>query len=490
MGKKRVLRKNRSNKQVSDFPKVKNYTNNDRFVRANTNIFRQDMIRKLLSPDRDINFSCGYPDSITMDDYKRMYDREGLAAKVVTFLSGESWAMIPKVFENEKGEETEFEKAWEAIQKDKNLYHYLQRIDSLSGIGEFGILLLGIDDGKQLNEPVDGINLKTGEKVGDGKKKHKLLYLKPFDQSVVKIKTNEIDVASPRYGFPTIYSIDFASESSESSSSTSTKEVHWTRVLHVADNRDTSETLGIPRMKNVYNRILDVRKILSGSGEMFWKGGFPGYSLEVNPDLDVTLEAADKVAIRKEMKDYSDGLQRYIALTGISVKSLEPQVSDPKGHIDAQIKYIALSMSVPYRIFIGTEEAKLSSTQDVKTINKRIAKRQEGYLTPMVLRPLVDRLMAYGVLPDVEEYFVEWPDLNIPTDEDKAKVALVKTEALAKYVQAGLDSLIAPKEYLMIIFGMTEEEAKVIEDAAIKFLEEHPPEPEPELVEPVIDEED
>ena len=338
--------------------------------------------------------------------------------------------------------------------------------------------MLGTDDGKQLNEPVEGIDLKTGEKTGKKGKERKLLYLKPFDQSVVKIKTNESDVTSPRYGFPTMYTIDFAAETSNTSD-INTKEVHWTRVIHVADNRDISETLGIPRMRNVYNRILDVRKILSGSGEMFWKGGFPGYSLEVNPDLDVTLTDTDKIAIRKEMKDYSDGLQRYIALTGISVKSLEPQVSDPKGHIDAQIKYIALSMSVPYRIFIGTEEAKLASTQDVKTMNKRVAKRQEGYLTPMLLRPLIDRLIAYGVLPEVDEYFVEWPDLNTPTDEDKAKVAVLKTEALAKYVQAGLDSLIAPKEYLMIIFGMTEEEAQVIEDATIKFLEEHPPELEP-----------
>ena len=76
--------------------------------------------------------------------------------------------------------------------------------------------------------------------------------------------------------------------------------------------------------------------------------------------------------------------------------------------IDAQIKYIALSMSVPYRIFIRTEEAKLSSTQDINTMNKRITKRQGGYFTPMLLRPLIDRLIAFGVLPDIEEYFIEW----------------------------------------------------------------------------------
>ncbi len=262
--KNKKRKENKKKGRISNFPRVNQFKNDARFVRANEAIFRQDMIRKLLNPDRDINFACGYPDSITMDDYKSIYEREGLGAKVVNFLPGESWSMPPKIFENEKGDETEFEKQWSVVQKDSNLFHYLQRIDSLSGIGEFGILLLGIDDGKELNLPVDGINEKTGEKV-EGKRERKLLYLKPFSQSVVKIKTKETDVTSPRYGFPVVYTIDFADETSDSAT-IRTKEVHWTRVIHVADNRDTSEILGIPRMRNVFNRLLDVMKILSGSG--------------------------------------------------------------------------------------------------------------------------------------------------------------------------------------------------------------------------------
>ena len=42
--------------------------------------------------------------------------------------------------------------------------------------------------------------------------------------------------------------------------------------------------------------------------------------------------------------------------------------------------------------------------------------RQEGYLTPFVIRPFVDRLIALGVLPTPEEgYIVFWPDLGTQT---------------------------------------------------------------------------
>lgn len=442
----------------------------------NATVLRREVLSKLLNPGKDINFECGYPETISTQEYKSMYDREGVGTRVVNLLPEESWAVPPEIYEKEESEETEFDKKWKALAKDKNIFHFLQRIDVLSGIGRFGILLIGLDDGKELNLPVEGIDLKTGKKVGN--KEHQLMYLRPFDESVVKVKAKEANVSSPRYGLPVLYSIDF--EGTGLSTSSQTKDVHWTRVLHIADNREISEVNGVPRMRAVYNRLLDLRKLVASSAEMFWKGGFPGYAFELNPDVaDATLNTD---SLREEFLDYSQGLQRYMAISGVTAKSLQPQVSDPTGHLKIQIQYISITLGIPHRVFMGTEEAKLASSQDVKTWNKRIAKRQSGYLEPLVLRPFVDRLIAYGILPEVEEYFTSWVDLNAPTDKDKAEIARIKTEAFAKYIMSGVDGLIPPKEFLMIIMGMTEEEAIVIEEAAAKWLESHPPEETPDDV--------
>jgi hypothetical protein len=459
--------------------RIRRLTQNEKYLKdaagmlsLNASIFRRDLLARLLNPGKDINYECGYPNTITIDDYKNMWDREGLASRVTELMPDESWAMEPKVYEDEKTEETEFEKAWDELNKERNLLHYLHRIDVMSGIGRFGILLMGLDDGKELSKPVDGINDKTGEATG--KNKHQLMYLKPFDEKAVEVKLKETDVSSPRYSFPVTYSIEFEGNLGQSTSIK--KEVHWTRVLHVADNRWSSEVNGTPRMKTVFNRLLDARKIVSGSGEMFWKGAFPGYSFETKEGMeDVEI---DSDQLREEFKSYADGLQRYLALTGVTAKSLAPQVADPKPHLEAQVRYIALTLGIPYRIFLGTEEAKLASFTDKETWNKRVKRRQDNYLTPLLLRPFVDRLIAYGALPEPKEYFVDWPDLSTPSDKDKSEVARNQTEALAKYVGADVHMVFPPKEYFMEIFELEEDKAEAIVKAAEIWTADHPPEPE------------
>ena len=221
------------------------------------------------------------------------------------------------------------------------------------------------------------------------------------------------------------------------------------------------------RSKPVYNRLMDIRKVLGGSAEMFWKGGFPGYAFEINPELgDVEV---DMESLKDMVEKYMGGLQRYLALTGMTAKSLQPQVADPRGHIQAHLQAIAISLSIPQRILFGSEAAKLASSQDARMWNKRVSKRQEGYVTPLVVRPFVGRLITFGILPKPKQYFVGWPDLNTPSDEDRAKIAEARTRALGMYVAQGVDGLIPPMEYLMMILGMTQDEAVAVDTAAAKY---------------------
>ena len=473
--KKKAIVKKKASKSVANKAKTNKVATNKaignveairQLATNTTSLVRSDLLMKLLNPGKDINYECGYPDTITEQEYKAMYLRNGAAKRVVRLLPEETWAMPPEIIENEDANETKFEKEWKKLEEDKRLFHYLQRIDVLSGIGEFGVLLMGLDDGKQLNEAVEGINEKTGERIGS--RTYQLLYLKPFDQTVVTVKTKEVDVTSPRYGSPLTYQIDFEVQTAGSGRSKSSQIVHWTRLLHVADGRDSSEIYGTPRMQPVYNRLLDLRKILGGSGEMFWKGGFPGLSFETQPEPGDSPMDTD--SLKDQMELYMAGLQRYLATEGISVKSLAPQVASPKDHVEINMRNIAISLGIPYRIFLGTEEAKLASSQDIRTWNKRVSQRQNNYVSPYVIRPFIDRLMVLGILSEVDEYTVNWPDLNAPTDEDKANIASTLTEALAKYVTGGVDALIPPMEYLTVVLGMSRDEAEAIEKAAEGFL--------------------
>ena len=459
---------------------VRNMMSSGMQFAENTTSLRRSALNSLLNPGKDIYFECGYPvyGAITEDMYKEMYDREGLGTRVVQIMPDESWALEPEIVENEDTEETAFEKQWKELNKKHRLYHYLHRGDVLSGIGEYGILLLGINDGMDLHEPVEGINLETEEKIGNNT--YELLYLRAFDETSLRIDKINDDKHSPRFGFPELYDVKFSNNTGEGQVSTvDMMKVHWTRVIHLADNRHSSEVFGIPRMRPIYNRLLDVRKIVAGSGEMFWKGGFPGYAFETLPEEDKTLTDTEVTALRSQIEDYAAGLQRYLTLGGMTVKSLSPQVSDPKGHIEAQVKYIAITLGIPYRIFMGSEQAQLAAEQDVKSWIKRISKRRENYLTPFVVRSFIDRLMLFGVLDDVEDYNVIWPDLSSPSDSEQAEVADKRTAALAKYVAGGVDALIPPKEYLTMVAGFEMEETEAIEKAAEQFVGLEEPESEP-----------
>lgn len=442
---------------------VKLVTNEDMeravgMIRNEMSLTRRSLLTKLLDTRRDINDECGYPVEITPSQYRILYDREGIATRVVKVYPEESWAMDPEVYETEDPDETEFEKAWKEVRDRLNIWHYMERADELSGIGRFGVILLGFDDGQDLNQEVQGDNLT-------------LQYLRVFDESVVDIKSIDTDQTSPRYSLPTMYSIDFQDTTSSTTVSTSrTLDVHHSRIIHIADNKDVSEVYGVPRMQILFNRLYDLRKILGGSGEMFWKGAFPGYSVEVMPEM--TGASLDTESLRQTMTDYMDGLQRYVAVEGVNVKSLTPQVADPSNHVNTQLKAIALALGIPQRILFGSEEAKLSSSQDMMTWNKRLKRRQEKYLSPMMIRPFVDRLIQYGALPEPAEYTVAWPDLNAPTDQDKAEVAKTLTEAMSKYVAGDVEMLIPPAEFLTHVVKLDQEVVETIMDAALRRAEE------------------
>jgi hypothetical protein len=440
----------------------------------------REALLRLTTQQTDIDKACNYPVTVGIQEFRTMYDRMGLARRAVEIWPNECWQTLPEIYEKETPELTEFEKRWQEMQAKLALFSWLYRADILSGIGQFGILLLGLDDGKALNLPVDGIDEKTGEAT-NGAKEHDLLFLRTFDESVVKVDSLEDSITSPRYGKPKFYTISFVEPGGQSTKIASNK-VHWTRVIHLADNRESSETFGVSRLQAIYNNLLDIKKVSGGSGEMFWKGGFPGYAFELHPDaMQMGNVEMDKESIKEQMQLWSQGLQRYLALEYVTTKSLTPQVADPTGHVDIHLKLVALSLGIPYRILLGSEEAKLASVQDKRTWNNRVSQRQNSYLTPCVIRPLVDRLIVMGVLPKPEQYIVRWPDLNVMTDDDIAKVALNRTDAMAKYVQAGVDALIAPREYLTLVQKMTDAEAETIIDAVEELETSMEPEPEPQL---------
>lgn len=518
---------------------------------------RNELLKKFTDPRKNINDECGYKETqeLTATDYKDLYDREPVATRVVQLMPQESWKVYPDIYEDEDmGKVTPFEEAWDSLadslrgkswyqdQEGNPVWEHLRRADELSGIGHFGVLLIGIDDGLPLNMPVqsvldalanagtktlaergvgtdaqynltqfsitgggysntspstdsaqtadtggaqptDGGNGKAAKptqpaasaKTDEGKVKteRKLLFLRAFDESLVQITQYETDATSPRYGLPVMYLITLNDPNENHSGvglSLATVNVHWTRVIHLADNLASSEIFGVPRCRPVYNPLVDIIKVRGGSAEMYWRGAFPGISLETHPQLGGDV-AIDKEALQDDMENYMNGLQRYLALMGMGAKTLAPQVVDPSPQINVQIDAICIEIGIPVRIFKGSERGELASTEDKGQWNGVVHGRQTMYVSPRIIVPFIDRLIQMKVLPEPEGYSVKWPDLNTQSKVEKAAISLQQTQALAAYVGGNVEALVEPKNYLTKVLGWTDEEAEAVLEATTEHLE-------------------
>ena len=436
---------------------------------------RSSLARAMQDPRRSIDDDCGYPltSAITSQDYRDLYDRFGVATRVVQIMPHESWKVTPGLVEDDDPDnETPFEAAWEELgkklkgkswfqgQEGNSIWEHLLRADILSGIGSFGVTLLGLGDGKPLSDPAEP------------SKGQELLFLRSFDESLVSISSYESDENNSRFGEPTKYRLTFVDPRDSTQTSTgqkiSTLDVHWSRIHHLADNLGSSEIIGVSRLRPNYNRLLDLRKLYGGSAEMYWRGAFPGISFETHPQLGPdTPNVVSSAANKQQIEQFMNTLQRYISLSGLSAKSLAPQVVDPTPQINAQLNAICIEEGVPMRIFMGSERGELASSQDSRAWNGRLQFRQTMHVTPRVIAPFVDRLIHLGVLPEPVSYSVAWPDLNALSDQEKADVALKQTESLVKYVQGGVEAMMTPMNFLISVLGFSKTEAEVLIEAAI-----------------------
>lgn len=447
---------------------------------ANVMTMRQRFANQLQDPRRDIDDECGYAkfqaDPVSLYDF---YRKEPLAGRVVEMLPLECWQVQPTVFEHEDAEvTTPWEAKWGALSKqlagssscfgqeaNSILMSYLTRLDVLCGIGQYGGMLIGIDDGLPLDQPV----------VTPAVQERKLLYLRVFPESQLTIGQYETSQTSPRFCQPVMYQVTLNDPKQMLSGvglPSATVNVHWTRILHLADNLSSSEVHGTSRIDLVLHPLLDIHKVRGGSAEMYWRGALPGWALSTVPQLggDVII---DEERIKDMMEEFSNGLQRYITLMGMSAQSLAPQVVDPTAQIAVQIEAICIRLGCPKRVFMGSERGELASSQDDDAWNDRLKQRQNSFITPRLIQPFVDRLVMLGVLPKPEQMLkVEWPDLTSNSAAQKADIAGKLTAALVQYISGNVQTLIEPVDFLTRFLGMTDDAANAMVTKALKAVEE------------------
>jgi len=412
---------------------------------------------------RDVYKSLGYKTELTFSDYWLRFKRQDVATRIIDAPPAATWSNRPQLVVKDQPDHG-LNQAWLDMQTKHNILPYLSRVDRLSRVGKYGVLLIGL-------KTSGTSTLSSAVKDGTGLE---LLYLKPYTELSADIQTLDDDTKSANYGLPKTYSIalsgtfDNASGAPTAESST-TQSVHFTRVLHVAENRTESEYLGTPALENVFNRLMDLDKTVGGSAEMYWKGALPGYAFKVDPEAKLT--DVDKEEMADEIDEWMHHLKRQLNLQGVDVQEFTPQTADPTSSVDVVLKMISAGTGIPLRILTGSERGELASSQDEANWNKRVDERRNNYATPFILRPFIDKLMSLGLLPSADSYEIVWPKSQQLSEMEKAEVGKIKAEALKMYTDAPEADLVLPIEnFLADILGYSSEEVKEI-TSAIEVLE-------------------
>jgi hypothetical protein len=385
--------------------------------------------------DRDLYLTCGYPRVLTSVDYVEAYLRGGLAARIIDSFPDATWRETPIIKAPGEDEDGEFATAVKRLFDDNDVWETMHRLDLLTSLGHYGVMLFGVAGGVPLTQPLD-------------KGRQRLLYLSPHGERSAQITKWDDRPDSSRFGKPEQYRLTIGTNWVGIGGVEKNVNVHWSRTIHVVERALDDGAIGTPRLERIWNRVMDLDKLLGGSSEVYWQNAA---GLRVwSADADAEWDPKEQADMEAQLEEMQNGLRRDARVRGINASLLAAKPEDPTGHIDKQLDIIAGASGIPKRILIGSERGELSSEQDENNWNGRIDERRNRHAGPKIVVPVVDRFIQFGILPKPAggTYDVEWPDSDSLGEEKRATIALTKSQALQAYMSIpGSDQVIPVEEF-------------------------------------------
>lgn len=367
------------------------------------------MLGQTFGGKRNLYKILGYEKTLTFDHFKQRYDRDGIGRRVITLPAEYTWRMPPEViFENE-ADNNYFS---ELVPRLK-LWNNLERVDRISGIGEYGVLIVGYNDGE----------MKLATPLKKGKKE--VIFLQPYHQGSAEIDKINEDFQSADVGTVEIYKIDMNILSTLKRKNV---RVHYSRTMHVAENLDENEVYGTPRLRPIINYLFDLEKVIGGGAEAFWKNAVQRVVFDV--DKDASISEAAKEDMKEQIQELEHDMRQYIRTQGLTPRPIETAVTDPVGAFNVILRCISGATGYPARLLTGSERGELASSMDEQSFYTQISTRNKKHVEPYIIAPLIEKVRQGGFLQS--PYKILWPPLKEVGEKERAEVAEKLCNALSK----------------------------------------------------------
>lgn len=365
--------------------------------------------------ERDLYDAFGYPEVPSNTIYKNFFDRMGLATRAVEAFPDDTWGNPPILVDGQsrsdkEENQTPFITEWNALVSRVGLWQVIREADVLCGIGRWSVLFLGAPG--DYKDPADD---------------NGLAYMFAYDEPSAQPTTWVQDKASASYGMPETYSIMFQRSGEGSpAGDIGTGPVHFSRVIHISENRLGTRYTGRPRLQTVLNTLFDLEKIVGGAAEAVWLTLFKGIAIMAKEGTNLPGEGtAEAENLKKQLNALANRIQRYIALENVELKDLGVDEIRIRETFDIEIETLCAILKIPKRVLMGTERGELASSMDLISWSNTINTRQKFFAEPEILDPIVRWCIAHKVLPPPTsgKWKWEWESLYKPTPLEKSQIA-------------------------------------------------------------------
>jgi len=389
------------------------------------------------------------------------YTRQAEAKAIIDKPVNDTWQDMPTVHDEAHKDKTkavsDFEQSvaafFEGEHTRRKPIHRLNVLDRLARLGHYSILLIGFRDGRDMDTAVSGVTGRASlsgeersryeqdpaanvpDRMSDGEFDglDDVMYLAVFGEDrVADMRTNS-DMNSPRFRLPKIFQlVTQESEDADEDSEYENQKVHWTRVVHVPEGTLENDLKGIPALKPVFHELLNIDKVKAASGEGFWRAGYQGLHVRAPQDAQGRFMEFENDGddVKQEIDEFIQNFDRILS-TPAEIDPIDNSVDNPMPHLDANYQSIAAATDIPKSILTGEDRADTASEDDFSQYKSYIAQRRNNYAGPVIIEPLIQRLIDTGVIPEPEGdgFTIEWPPLDelSPLQEWERKKVIAET---------------------------------------------------------------
>lgn len=401
---------------------------------------------------RNIAQQFGYPEIITLQQHYDMANRNGLGSNLAYGIVNDTWRVPPVIYdgtedpERRKTNPTQFEQAIDELFERLNLWDRFKGLDKAQRPMRYGGFVY------VTSETNPDVTMES-EAVKYGSPDY-LVDLRVYHEGQLEIQTAVQSAMSVDYGKPITFQVKTNAPGATNEWENHGYEVHASRVYAIGEGAVDGSFIGTPCNEGCFESLMNAAKIEGSVAE----GTFQNASNKYAFTLGEKASAVDADAIADEMEDFDDGVSNSMVLGNGTVSSI--QTSMPTQNRDnwlISVNAACAHHDKPMTIAIGHQTGERASGEDIKSWNRVIMDRQEGFANSVIKGFIKELTNKFNLPKPKDTMTIAWRDLNESTAEQKADLAKIRVETNKAAIESRMQPIYST-EYIQTEAGAPIEE--------------------------------